>query len=903
MRSIAGLIVFTLFLSMHLQAQRSRYASLKGTVIDSASRQPVEAATVSVFLIADSSLITYSITNKKGEFQVNEIPQAKPCRVMVSYSGLHSFTQDFIISPETKELIINTVRLRKAYSEMEEVIVSAQRPPVMIKKDTLEFNAGSFKTPVNGVVEDLLKQLPGVEVDAEGNITVNGKKVTKITVDGKDFFASDFKITSKNLPRDIIDKVQIVDYKTREAQFNKTTTGNEDKAINLTLKKDKKKGVFGRASAGYGSDKRHESGASVNYFDGPLQLNFIGYANNTNRMSFSGGDFSMGNPTSSFSGRGSGITETKAAGLNFSNEFSKKLRMNGSYFYSNSHMTNATTARRQNILPDTTFFYNSATRTSNDNDNHRLNVNIDYKPDSATDVYVNAYVNTGVTTTSTSNDAVSSSTKGDIINTAVNTFNGHSDDKNGGIEFFFGHRLKKRGRSFTLSMNYNNTNRKSLDANKGNTVFYKSDSSSTEDLLDQRSNTIGRNNALSLSASWTEPLSSKLNVMFLYNYTNGSGHNDKITNRFNPLTGQFDIPDTLYSNAFRNRNLAHTPYISLSYYHEKFNASISTGIQWLEQENVSAQEKNSLAQHYSNLFPTAIIGYRFSKTGNINLNYNGRTQQPTIDQLQPIPDNTNTLYIKLGNPDLKPSFYHSLNLNLQQYDSKTYWNGSVGFSTATNQIVNETWFDSVQYTRPINSDGNYNFSYNINFSRSWKKKNWSLRLTLSNNGLYNRNASFSNKIENITKTYSLAQRIGLSYTFKELVTFMPSFIVRYNDSRYSLEHTQPTENITKAVTLNMFLNWPQRFILENNLQYNNNSRTAPGFPKGVTMWNMALNYQMFKDRQSIIRLSIYDLLKQNTSIYRSITPTYIEDTQVQVLQQYFLLSFIYNLKQFRGNGR
>ncbi|NII24749.1 TonB-dependent receptor [Pseudoflavitalea sp. X16] len=898
MRSIAGLILFTLCLFSQLQAQRTRYANLKGTVIDSASRQPVEAATVSIFLVADSTLINYGITNKKGEFLIKEIPQAKPCRVMVSYSGLNTHIQDFIISPETKELIINTVQLRKVFSEMEEIIVSAQRPPVMIKKDTLEFNAGSFKTPVNGVVEDLLKQLPGVEVDAEGNITINGKKVSKITVDGKDFFGSDFKITSKNLPKDIIDKVQVVDHKTREAQFNKITTGNEDKAINLTLKKDKKKGLFGRVSTGYGSDKRYESGASINFFNGPLQLNFIGFANNTNRQSFSGGDFSMGKPSSSFGGGGSGITETRAAGLNFSNEFSKKLRINGSYFYNNSAMTNTIKARRQNILPDTTFFYNSSTNSANNNESHRVHVNIDYKPDSMTDIYVNTFFNTSANKSTTANDALSTSIKGDPINAATNTFTGRSDDKNTGLEVFFGHRLNKQGRGFTLSMNYNYNDRLALDKNDGRTVFYKTDGSSTADTLDQQSNTTASNNMLSLSTSWTEPLAKQLSLIFQYNYSSGNGHSDKITNRFNPLTGQYDERDTLFSNAFRNRNLSHTPNISFSYNQNKLNATIGAGVQWLEQENVSEQAKNSLVQHYTNLFPSANIGYRFSKTGNINLNYSGRSQQPSIDQLQPVPDNSNTLYIRLGNPDLKPSFFHNINLNLQQYNSKAYWNAGIGFSTVNNQIIYETWFDSVQISRPVNTDGNYNVSYNLSFSRSWKKKGWSLRLTLGNNGYYNRNISFTNKVENITQTYNLSQRIGLTYTFKELLTLMPTFIMRYSDSRYSIEQTQQAENITKALTMNAFLNWPKRLILENNIQYNYNSRTAPGFPKGVTMWNMAANYQLFKNRQGILRLAVYDLLKQNTSIFRSVTPTYIEDTQVQVLQQYFLVSFIYNLKRF-----
>jgi hypothetical protein len=898
MRSIAGLILLTLFLSADVKAQRTRYATLKGTVIDSASRQPVEAATVSVFLTADSSLITYAITNKKGEFLVKEIPQAKPCRVMVSYSGLSSFVQDFIISPETKELIINTVQLRKSYTEMEEVIVAAQRPPVMIKKDTVEFNAGSFKTPVNGVVEDLLKQLPGVEVDAEGNITINGKKVSKITVDGKDFFGSDLRITSKNLPRDIIDKIQVVDYKTREAQFNKITTGNEDKAINLTLKKDKKKGMFGRATVGYGSDKRYESSSNLNYFKGPLQLSFIGYTNNTNRQNFSSGDFSVGKPSSSFGGGGNGIPEAKAAGLNFSNEFSKKLRINGSYFYNNSYILNSTTARRLNILPDTSFLYNSATRTANKNDAHNLQLNIDYKPDSMTDVHINAFLSATHSTSATNNGATSTSTKGDPINTAANLFTGNSKDNNNGLEVFFGRRLNKQGRGFTLNMNYNATNRKAFDTNKGNTVFFKPDGSSTEDSLDQQSNTKGYNNLLNLSASWTEPLSKPLIMIFRYSYANGMGNTDKITNQYNPLTGQHDLFDSTFSNTLQNRHLTHSPNLSVMYNTEKLNVNIGTGVQWLEQENVSAQQKNNLAQHYTNIFPSANIGYRFSKTANISLSYNGRSQQPTIDQLQPVPDNSNTLYIRLGNPDLKPAFFHNVNISMKQYDSKTYWNTDLSFGTVNNQIVYETWFDSVQISRPINSNGNYTVSYNFNFSRSWKKKDWSLRLTFGNNGSFNRNVSFSNKIENTTKTYSLSQRIGLSYTFKELITLMPTFVIRYNDSRYSIQQTQQTENITKNLTMNVFFNWPKRLILENNVQYNYNSRTAPGFPKGITMWNMAVNYQLFKDKQSVLRLSVYDVLKQNTSIYRSITPTYIEDTQVQVLQQYFLLSFIYNLKRF-----
>lgn len=899
MRSIAGLIVLTLFLVLQTQAQRTRYAGIKGTVIDSSSRQPIEAATVSVFIAADSSLLNYGITNKKGEFFINQVPVTRLCRVMISYSGYNTWIENFTIAAEAKEHVFAPITLKEAFREMEEVVVSAQRPPVMIKKDTVEFNAGSFKTPVNGVVEDLLKQLPGVEVDAEGNITINGKKVSKITIDGKDFFGSDFKITTKNLPRDIIDKIQVVDYKSREAQFNKTTTGNEDKAINLTLKKGKDNGIFGRASAGYGSDKRYESGASINYFSKPLQLSFIGYANNTNRMNFSGGDFSMNKATSSFAGGGSGIADNKAGGLNFSSELSKKLKLNGSYFYNNGNTVNTVESQRRNILPDTTFLYNSSSSSTNKSDGHRVYLNIDYKPDSTIDLYVNTSYNLTNGDALTSNKAVSTSIEKIPINASNNTFTSRSKDDNAGLEIFFGHRLHKLGRSFTLNMNYNYNNRDAFETNKAENIYYSPNGSSTSDSLDQRSTSTGNNDALNLAASWTEPLTEKLNTVFRYNYSSTNGTSDKLTNRYNPVTGEYDIRDTIYSNAFRNNSIAHSPNLAISYNDARLNMSVGAGVQWLKQENISADEKDpQLAQHYTNLFPSANIGYRYSKTGNININYNGRSQQPSIQQLQPVPDNTNTLYIRLGNPDLKPSFFHNINLNLQQYDSKTYWNAGLGFGVVSNQIMYETWFDSVQISKPINTNGNYNMSYNINYSRGWKQPSWSLRVTLGTNGFYNRSVSFTSKLENITNSYNIAQRIGLTYTLKELLTVMPTFIFRYNNTHYSIDKTQNAAYTTKGLTLNVFVNWPKRLILENNLQHNYNSRTAPGFPNGVTIWNLAANYQLFKNRQSTIRLAIYDLLKENTSVYRSITPTYIEDTQVQVLKQYVLLSFIYNLKQF-----
>lgn len=898
MRYVAILFILFFLTTGAVQAQRERVGSLKGIVVDSTTHQPIEAATVSVFLVADSSLVNYAITNRKGEFIVRDIPQAKPCRVLVSYSGLSSYTQDFIIAPETKELLISTVQLKKFYSQLEDVVVAARRSPVLIKKDTIEYDAGSFKTSVNGVMEDLLRILPGLEVDENGGITYQGRKIAKITVDGKDFFGNDFKIASKNLPKDIIDKVQVVDLKTREALFNNIKTGREDKALNITLKKDKKRGVFGRAAAGLGTDKRYESGASLNYLDGPLQLNFIGNLNNINRTNLAEGDLMTGKPEPN-AGSGRGITETKGAGLNFGNAFGDRLTVNGSYFYNHANTVNNITTRRQNFLGDTGFLYNAINNSMNGNDWHKLNLMVNYKLDSITDIYLSANAKAANDVTQNKNLAASTSLDGKPINKAVNDWTSSNRNQDLNAELFLGRRFAKPGRSITLSMNYRGDRQPGQETNKGNTVFYRDDGSELQQVLDQQARVKGINSFWSLAATYTEPLTPTLNWELKYTHSQARGMNDRWTNRLNALTGLYDEIDTLYSNVFRNSQTINMPSSTIYYNAGKLNGSIGAGVQWLEQENKAELKQTYLSQRFSNIFPSARVSYPISKTGNITLNYSGRSQQPSIEQLQPVPDNKNTLYLKLGNPDLKPAFYHNLELSMERFSSRQFWTFGLGLGTVKNQIVDDTWFDSVQVSRPVNSDGNYMVGFNSSYSYSWRRKNWTLRLSQYNNGYYNRNVSYSNKLENITKSWVINQRLAMTYTFKNLVTLMPSWTIRFVRNSYTLQPDLNARIMSHTVAGFLMVNWPKKMVWEQNWKYTYNSQTAPGFPKGVTQWNLAVNYQVMKNSRGVIRLSVYDLLRQNTAVNRVITPTYVEDSNTQVLRRYCLLTFLYHLQQMR----
>ena len=900
MRWSAGIIVCFLLLSTCVQAQRTRYGSIKGTVVDSLSRRSLESTSIAVYLASDSSLVNYALSSRKGDFTITDIPLNTNCTLVITNRGYEIFFKSIILSADRKELLLDTILLVKSFNELKAVTVTALRPPVSVKPDTLEFNVSSFKTMPNAMIEDLLKQVPGVDLDKDGNITINGKKVSKIMVDGREFFGGDPKIAIKNLPKDIIEKLQVVDNKTREARFNKTSDGNEDLAINLTLRKEVQKGWFGRLSAGYGTSDRYEGAAMVNFFNGSKQFSLIGNANNTNRGSISGSDFNISSSRSTLDGGGGGLTRAASGGLNFSDNIGRQIKLNGSYFYNNSHTDNLSKVQRKNTLPDTSFYYNADNNSVNDYINHRFSLNANYTIDTLTEINFNSYVNTNQSGAVNGKLAASSGLTGQVINTSENTFTTKGDGKNISTEFFFSHRFLKQGRGLTLGFNYNYNDQKGISDNIGQNDFYKNGAPDSIDLVNQRSNTKSTGKVVSFTATYSEPLNKYLNAIIRYNYNRNNNFSDKITNRFNAVTGKYDLEDTAFTNAFQNTNEAHMPDISFSLNKSLIRASIGSGVQFLKQDNLSVTTGSLLHQYYVNITPSANLGYNFSKTGSATIYYNGRSQQPSIQQLQPVPDNSNPLYVQLGNPDLSPSFFHNINLQVRESKGTNYWFTGLTFNTTQNQIIYQTWFDDVgkQLSQPVNVNGNFGMSGNVQYSKTWKKREVTLRMNLGSNGYYNRNNTFSNMVSITSKAYSFSQSVGLNFTYKQQLSIMPTFNIRYNKTSYGGQSIQDAAFNTKTFSVSAFWNQPKWLILENNFQYSYNSQIAPGFNKSVTMWSAAINCLLFKKQEGMLRLAVYDILKQNAGVYRSITQTYTEDRQTQVLQQYFLLSFIYNLRKF-----
>jgi hypothetical protein len=449
-----------------------------------------------------------------------------------------------------------------------------------------------------------------------------------------------------------------------------------------------------------------------------------------------------------------------------------------------------------------------------------------------------------------------------------------------------------------MGVNYNYNTNNSTNDNLAENVFYMDGQLDSRDSINQQSLVTGYGNVMTLSATYSEPIGPNFTALLRYNYNYNLSRNDKITNNFNAATGKYDMEDSAFTNKFRNLNDVHNPELSLMYNKNKFRGMIGSGVQFLKQDNLSLINNELLHQYFINITPSANIAYNFSKSGNIAIFYNGRSQQPSIQQLQPVPDNSNPLYVQLGNPDLKPSFYHNINLHARKSNGNNYWFTGLNFNSTRNQIINETFYDSVgrQISRPVNVNGNYGLSGNLQYSFGWKRRDVNLRINLGGNGYYNRNTSFINQVHVAARSLSLSQSVGINFTYKQVLSIVPAFNIRFNKTLYSSQVIQDANFNTKTFSLSAFWNQPKRLIIENNLQYNYNSQMAEGFRKGVMMWSAALNWLLFKKQQGIMRLAVYDILKQNAGVYRSITQTYIEDRQTQILQQYFLLSFIYNLR-------
>lgn len=912
------LIFAVALLSCLCSFSQSKSFKITGKILSDVDDNPLEAATVYLEKTKDNVLVTYSLSNKDGSFLLDDSTSETDLNLLVSYVGYQAYKQKIAITKTNINL--GDIKL-KVSNALDEIIISTSAP-VTIKKDTLEFNVSSFKTKKDATVEDLLKELPGVEIDEEGKIKVNGKEVNKILVNGKPFFGNDPSITIKNLTKEIIEKIQVVDTKTKSEAFTGEEGDKENKTINLTIKKENNKGVFGRVAAGVGTDKRHEFAGMFNRFDNDQRISVLVGGNNINSPGFSfgeiekmfgGGGSSRFNSSGGFSvngrqfGGGQGITKSKLAGANFADNFGKKVEASADYFYSNSNSENATTSKRETILSDSRYFSNSQSNSNNDTQSHSINSEFEIKVDSTFMINVKPSFNFSKTTTNyvseeeTLNEAfvlINQSSLNSFVETSAQNFsNDISATKKFGTKGAF------------LKFGLNNSIRNSESDDYINSTTEVFGASAEKIIRNQFTDGDNKVNNLQTDISYRLPIIDKeFFINFGYKYQHNTDDSKKNTFDFNDVTNSYDTFNDALSTNFQYTDIKSAPGINLSVRKEKWSAGFGADyVLRTLKNNDGLRPEFNVERDFEAVELNSNINYRFSKKASIYANYKLSNKPPSVRQLQAFEDVSNPINTVIGNPNLEPTNEHNLYMGFNAYN----WQERTGFymyasiTTNSNAVVSRTTIDSETLKRVTtydNVDGNNNGYFGIDYSKRFKIDSLqTIRLKIGNWSNFSKNINYNNNVQYASHVLAFNPNIGLDFVYTDVFEFKPRYRISLTNNKFDISAFEDRNFISHNLDLNTAFFLPKGFEWRNDLKYNYNPNIADGFQKDAWFWNASIAYSVLKDK-GLVTLKVYDLLNQNTNARRVATQDYIQDSESTVLRRYFMLNFSWKFNSLGSKG-
>ncbi|HRG23306.1 MAG TPA: TonB-dependent receptor [Chitinophagaceae bacterium] len=922
-------LLFIVSLAGPLAAQKN--GTVKGIAFDTLSKQQVGAATITVLERKDSSLVTFTMTGADGRFEIKGLANGD-YRLLISHVNYHNSNKYFSINDSLKNADLGMMVMNDKAKVLAEVVLENEAPPITLINDTIQYNAGSFKTAPNASVEQLLKKLPGVKVEKDGTVKAQGETVTKVLVDGKEFFGNDPKVATKNLPADAVDKVQAYDRQSDQAQLTGFEDGNYEKTINLKLKKDKKKGLFGKVNAGAGNKERYEGKFNVNSFKGARQFSAIGMGNNTNAEGFSfmdilsftgelsrmqrggGGNININLSASDASAMGingggsnSGINTAWGGGFNYNNIIGKKLDLQSNYFYNRFNPNTESHIQRQYLLPDTSY-YNSNSYADNLNNTHRVNLNLLYQLDSLNSIRVIPSFSYQQTRNRSNTDYQTLSKQQSMINDGYSNSISNSEGYNFRNEIAWRRKFLRKGRTFSLTLQ-TTLNETDGDGSLSsiNSFYQPNGSLSRKDTLNQQNTTTGSLRGYTARAVYTEPLGKRTLMEFSLGKSNTRNLSEKLTYDYNKNNGKYDVQNAFLSNDFENSFGFTNAGFRIRNQQKKYNFSL--GVNWqqsdLDGKIISGTKDSLISKRFQNLLPNARFQYNFTRFKNLSLTYNTNTNQPSMTQLQPVPDVSNPLNIRNGNPDLKQEYNHNLQANLaliSPFSSKNLF-FFLRAQAAQNKIVN---YDSlnqltgVRKTKPVNVNGVYNLSANFSYSRPVRFLKGNIEL--SSNVGYNRGKQLINTLsspmeENAIGVFSVGPELRLDMNPTEKFNLVLGTSLNHNNTTYSLQPGLSNNYLSQEYSASVDWELPKGFFFSTDFTYTVNSQRAAGFNLKVPLWNASISKQMLRFNRGELKFSARDLLNRNVGISRNTSNNFIEDSRVLTLRQFFLLSFTYSLSK------
>ncbi|MBZ5858253.1 TonB-dependent receptor [Flavihumibacter profundi] len=918
-------ILLTLLIGISLQFTAIAQNSVTGKIQDSINNSPLAGATVHLLNKGFSRTL---VSTKNGEFTFSDIPNGSYF-LRISFVGFSRIEKP--VELRGGNINLGIIQLQKGAKSLEEVVVKANTPPVQQKGDTVQFNANQFKVNPDANVEDLVKKMPGVTVD-NGQVKAHGEQVKKVTVDGREFFGDDATAALRNLPAEIVDKVQVFDRLSDQAQLTGIDDGQGYKAINIVTREDRRNGQFGRVYAGYGTEDRYQGGGSVNFFKKTQRISVVGLFNNINQQNFAGTDIlgltTGGSGRGGGAGRGgpggggnnfqvqnqNGITKTNALGINFSDVWGKNFNFTGSYFYNNNdNNNNSVSNREQLITPDSSTFYNEGSKIDSKGTSHRVNMRMEYKIDSNNSLLITPTFNYQQNNNVQDITGLTRLQDKTLINSTDNFNQTKGDGYNFNNNILFRHSFaSNKRRSFVIGLTTGINNRNSTQEVSAITTMYKTGIPVFDSTLQQQlAETKGYN--LSANINYTEPLGKKAILQFTYNPSYSYSDADQRTWKFEDNTGKYSKFDTSLSNVFTSQTTTQRAGVSYRFGDRDKNFSFGIdGQQSTLDNNQTYPATGTLKKTFSNLLPNAMLWWKLNAMSNIRIFYRSGTSNPSVNQLQNVINNSNPLYFTTGNPQLEQSVSNRLGGRYIYTNSRKGNSFFVNlFATQTdNYITNATYTayaDSVltptvtmhegaQLSKPVNLNGYWNT--NIMLTYTFPLKSIKSNLTFNAGNVFTSTPGIINNVLNTAKTLNWNGGFLLGSNISQYVDFNINYNANYSTVKNSFQQSLDNHYFSQSAGVGLNLlsknGWAYQTDINNQLY---RGLTAV-FNQNFWLWNMAVGKKFLKDQKGDLRLSVFDLLKQNRSISRTVAANYIEDVQTKVLTQYFMLTFTYKIKNF-----
>ncbi len=908
--------------------------SISGNVYGTKDGLSVSKGNIYMYTVSDSTLYKQTQIDTVGKFAFEEIANGS-YYLKISVTGYFDYYKRVnVLSSAT---YLGNIQLKMDANIMQSVTIISKQKAVTQKGDTVEFNAASFKVNPDATAEDLVTKMPGITT-VDGKIQAQGEEVKKVLVDGKPFFGDDPNAALKNLPAESVDKIQVFDQQSDQSIFSGFNDGNTSKTLNIVTKSAMRNGKFGKVYAGYGDQGTYKAGANYNILKGDRRISVLAQSNNINEQNFASEDLLGAMGQSGGGGRGgpgsggpggmrggagggggnnnfvvqskNGITTTNALGLNYTDKWGKKIDVTASYFLNHtSTVTNQDLIKHYVFGSAQQYIENSANTAKNLN--HRINMRLNWFIDSNNSLLFTPKLSiqdnsgTNALVGHTDNDSR-------ILNNTTNNSTSKSSGLNFSTGILYRHKFKKFGRTISIE---SNPGHNSSDGNTGlnSDNKYYNTAGYSDSIINQQGTTAKQGWSINNTVNYTEPIGKKSMIQLTYANSFNATSNNKVTDNLSKTNNTYDDEVPTLSNKFKNNYHTHTTGLAYRYANTQAQIIVSANFQTSYLASVQTYPHDTnFSRNFNNILPSIQWRYNINAKKNLRVNYRTSTNQPDVSQLQNVLNNSNTLQLSIGNPLLKQTFEQNMFIRYSYTNptKSTSFFALLRGNTAQNYIANSTQIATTdttlngvnlrrgsQLTMPVNVNGYYNVGSFITYGRPMKfiKSN----INLNTNVGFTRTPGMLNNMINYANSPSYGAGLVISSNISKDIDFTIGSNGSYTRVMNTLNKASNTSYYNQTSTFKFNIIFWKHWVFNTDITHQYYKGLSAGYDQSFLLWNAAIGYKFLKDNMGEFRLRVFDILKQNTSISRTITETYTQDVHTSLLQRYAMLTFTYNFRQFK----